>query len=112
MTFLIISAASGQDRTWSWACRVPLAPGPHSRQAQVARTGPTPSLPSAAVLHPAGFLRCQASLGLRGQASVERQLTGIQSDGLSLQIIKLSSGGNVPRSRAEAPGLAAQSDAH
>lgn len=40
-------------------------------------------------------------------ASAERQLTGIQSDHGSLQIIKLSSGRNVPGSRAEAPGLAA-----
>lgn len=39
--------------------------------------------------------------------SAERQLTGIQSDRGSLQIIKLSSGKNVPGSWAEAPGLAA-----
>lgn len=38
-----------------------------------------------------------------GPASAERQLTGIQSDRGCLQIIKLSSGRNVPGSWAEAP---------
>ena len=66
-----------------------------------------PLLPSVAVSYPAGFLRCQASLGPTAPASEERQLTGIQSDRGSLQIIELSSGRNVPGSWAEAPGLAA-----
>lgn len=43
----------------------------------------------------------------RAPASAERQLTGIQSDHGCLQIIKLSSGRNVPGSWAEAPGVAA-----
>lgn len=42
---------------------------------------------------PAGFPRCQASLEQARQASVERQMTGIQSDRGSLQIISPSGAG-------------------
>lgn len=80
-----------QDRPWGRGALGPLLllghlPGKSKRPKQ-AVWAPSALCDCSA---PAGFLRCQASLEQARRASAERQMTGIQSDRGSLQIISLS----------------------
>ena len=101
--------SNGHGTTWSRAHQAPSrTPLAHSRRAEWPEQAPPASPPalcgcfaSCWIPEVSGLIRACAP------ASAERQLTGIQSDRGCLQIIKLSSGRNVPGSRAEAPGLAA-----